>query len=126
MTRALSDFHYVTYIRTTPERLWEAITDAEIRRKFQFGNAITSDWTPGSRIEITNPKAPGLLGEGENLEVDPPRRLVQSMVGFAESTFNSVFNNFLNLPGIARVGEVDVGIDKTQGTNLRNQAPYGE
>jgi len=67
------------YIRTTPERLWEAITDAEIRTKFQFGNTITSDWTPGSRFEMSNPKA-GVLGEGENLEVDPPRRLVQTMV----------------------------------------------
>jgi uncharacterized protein YndB with AHSA1/START domain len=72
---------YEFYIRTTPERLWEAITDAEIRSKFHFGNRITSDWTPGSRLKITNPGAPGrILGEGENLEVDPPRRLVQTMV----------------------------------------------
>lgn len=68
------------YIRTTPERLWEAITDSEIRGKFQFGNRVTSDWTPGSRLEVSNPKTPGLVGEGENLEVDPPRRLVQTMV----------------------------------------------
>ncbi len=68
------------YIRTTPERLWEAITNPEIRSKYQFGNRVTSDWTPGSRFEMTHPGAPGLLGEGENLEVDPPRRLVQSMV----------------------------------------------
>ncbi len=68
------------YIRTTPERLWEAITDPEIRSKYHFGLQITSDFTPGSRIETRHPKAPGLLGEGENLEVDPPRRLVQSMV----------------------------------------------
>jgi uncharacterized protein YndB with AHSA1/START domain len=68
------------YIRTTPERLWEAITDSDIRSKYQFGNHITSDWTPGSRFEMTNPNAGGvILGEGENLEVDPPRRLVQSM-----------------------------------------------
>ncbi len=71
---------YEIYIRTTPERLWEAITDPEIRSKFQFGSQVHSDWTPGSRFEMTNPGAPGLLGEGENLEVDPPRRLVQSMV----------------------------------------------
>ena len=45
------------YIRTTPERLWHAITDPEIRRKFQFGNHVTSDWTPGSRFEMTNPGA---------------------------------------------------------------------
>jgi len=68
------------YIRTSPERLWEAITDSEIRGKFQFGNRVNSDWTVGSRMEMTNPKAPGLLGEGVNLEVDPPRRLVQTMV----------------------------------------------
>jgi uncharacterized protein YndB with AHSA1/START domain len=69
------------YIRTTPERLWEAITDSETRSKFQFGNTITSDWTPGSRFEMSNPKAAGtILGEGENIEVDPPRRLVQTMV----------------------------------------------
>jgi uncharacterized protein YndB with AHSA1/START domain len=68
------------YIRTTPERLWEAITDSETRTKFQFGNRITSDWTAGSHFEMTHPGAPGPLGEGENLEVDPPHRLVQSMV----------------------------------------------
>jgi uncharacterized protein YndB with AHSA1/START domain/biotin operon repressor len=68
------------YIRTTPERLWEAITDAEIRSKYNFGSRITSDWTPGSRFEMSYSEADGLLGEGENLEVDPPRRLVQSVV----------------------------------------------
>jgi uncharacterized protein YndB with AHSA1/START domain len=68
------------YIRTTPERLWEAITDPEIRSKYHFGIRVTSDWTPGSRLEMSHPKAGGPIGEGENLEVDPPRRLVQSMV----------------------------------------------
>jgi uncharacterized protein YndB with AHSA1/START domain len=68
------------YIRTTPERLWDAITDGEIRSKYQFGNRINSDWTVGSRFEMTNPNAQGVvLGEGENLEIDPPRRLVQTM-----------------------------------------------
>ena len=38
------------YIRTTPERLWEAITDPEIRSKYNFGARITSDWTPGSAL----------------------------------------------------------------------------
>jgi uncharacterized protein YndB with AHSA1/START domain len=67
------------YIKTTPERLWEAITDSEIRSKYQFGNTMTSDWTPGGRFEMGNPKAGALLGEGENIEVDPPRKLVQTM-----------------------------------------------
>lgn len=67
------------YIKTTPERLWEAITDSEIRSKYQFGNTLESDWKPGGRFAMGNPKAGELLGEGENLEVDPPRKLVQTM-----------------------------------------------
>lgn len=68
------------YIKTTPERLWEAITDSDTRSKYQFGNTHTADWTPGGHYEMHNPKANGMvLGEGENVEVDPPRRLVQTM-----------------------------------------------
>src|ERR1700693_2767315 len=64
------------YIKTTPERLWEAITDGEMRSKYNFGAQVSSEWTPGSRYEL---KAGDFaLVEGENLEVDPPRRLVQS------------------------------------------------
>jgi uncharacterized protein YndB with AHSA1/START domain len=67
------------YIRTTPERLWEAITDPVTRSRFHFGNRVESDWTPGSPYVVTHPKAEGPLIEGENLEVDPPRRLVQTL-----------------------------------------------
>jgi len=64
------------YIKTTPDRLWQAITDPEMRRKYNFGVVVSSTWTKGSRYQ-------GLGGdmtifEGVNLEVDPPRRLVQS------------------------------------------------
>jgi uncharacterized protein YndB with AHSA1/START domain len=68
------------YIRSTPERLWTAITDSEIRGKYHFGLKIDSDWTLGSRFELSHPRAPALLGEGEVLEIEPPKRLVQSMV----------------------------------------------
>jgi uncharacterized protein YndB with AHSA1/START domain len=69
------------YIRTTPERLWEAVTDPEIRAKYNFGAGVTSDWKPGSRLEMGPLNGAGhLLGEGEVLEVDPPRRLVHTMV----------------------------------------------
>jgi len=47
---------------------------------YQFGNRISSDFTPGSHFEMTHEGAAGPLGEGENLEVDPPRKLVQSIV----------------------------------------------
>ena len=66
------------YIRTTPERLWEAITTEEIRSKYNFGAAVYTDWTLGSSLEMVAPKA-GVLGDGEVLEVDPPRRLVHTM-----------------------------------------------
>src|SRR6202140_2775538 len=68
------------YINTTPERLWQAITDPEIRSKYNFGAGVSSDWTPASRGERGAANADGLLGEGEVLEVDPPRRLVHTMV----------------------------------------------
>ena len=66
------------YIKTTPERLWQAITDSEMKRMYNFGVGVTSDWTPGSRYEAGHPMVPTPICEGENLEVDPPRRLVQS------------------------------------------------
>jgi len=66
------------YIRTTPERLWQAITDPSLRARYQFGARIESDWAAGSSYRVAHPGAPGPLIEGENLQVDPPRRLVQS------------------------------------------------
>jgi uncharacterized protein YndB with AHSA1/START domain/DNA-binding transcriptional ArsR family regulator len=64
------------YIKTTPERLWKAITDTEMRRKYNFGAVVSSNWTTGSRYEGIGGQT--TIFEGENLEVDPPRRLVQS------------------------------------------------
>jgi uncharacterized protein YndB with AHSA1/START domain len=66
------------YIKTTPERLWEAITDEETRQKYNFGVGVSSDWAQGSSYESVHPEARIAIAEGENLEVDPPRRLVQS------------------------------------------------
>src|SRR5467141_1011050 len=51
------------YIKTTPERLWEAITDGEIRCKYNFGARVSSDWTPGSRFEQGTPDGTRVLGE---------------------------------------------------------------
>jgi uncharacterized protein YndB with AHSA1/START domain/DNA-binding transcriptional ArsR family regulator len=67
------------YIRTTPERLWAAITDPAIRAKYQFGAGVESDWTAGSAYQLKHPAGERPLAEGENLVVEPPRRLVQSM-----------------------------------------------
>jgi uncharacterized protein YndB with AHSA1/START domain len=66
------------FIKTSPERLWEAITDPEIRSKYNFGARVASDWKPGSRYEMTAMDGAVNLGEGEILEADRPRRLVHS------------------------------------------------
>jgi uncharacterized protein YndB with AHSA1/START domain/DNA-binding transcriptional ArsR family regulator len=69
---------YEIYIRTTPAVLWNAITDPDIRSKYQFGARVTSEFTNGSRYEMATPDG-FQLGEGENVEVDPPHKLVQTM-----------------------------------------------
>jgi uncharacterized protein YndB with AHSA1/START domain/DNA-binding transcriptional ArsR family regulator len=69
---------YEIYIRTTPERLWQAITDPEIRSKYNFGARMRTDWAPGSQYLLSAGDV--ALGEGEILEVDPPHRLVHTMV----------------------------------------------
>lgn len=68
------------YIKTTPERLWEAITHPELRAQYNFGAAVESDWQPGSRLTMGVRDGSMLLGDGEVLEVDRPRRLVHTMV----------------------------------------------
>jgi uncharacterized protein YndB with AHSA1/START domain len=68
------------YIQTTPERLWEAITDPEIRAKYNFGAGMVTDWKPGSPIHMGVAAAGDLLlGDGEVLEVQPPVRLVHTL-----------------------------------------------
>ena len=73
---ARSTFVYVTYIRTTPERLWSALTtDVEFMKQYWFGTHCESQWTPGSPWKM--PSSSGLLlAAGEIIEADPPRRLV--------------------------------------------------
>jgi uncharacterized protein YndB with AHSA1/START domain len=83
------------YIKTTPERLWEAITDGELRRRYTFGVGIASDWTPGSRYEASHPNGPTPISEGENLEVDAPHRLVQS--------FTALWSDEVKSEGTSRV-----------------------
>lgn len=73
----MSRFVYVTYIRTTPEHLWRALTDPQFQIKYWFGMHQKSDWTAGASWKLCF--ADGRIAdEGEVLEIDPPRRLVLS------------------------------------------------
>ena len=94
LEEAVMEKVFEIYIKTSPERLWQAITDDETRRKYNFGMGIQSEWTPGSPYESVNP-ASTLLAAGENLEVDPPRRLVQS--------FNALWGEDVKTEGTSRV-----------------------
>jgi uncharacterized protein YndB with AHSA1/START domain/DNA-binding transcriptional ArsR family regulator len=85
---------FEVFIRTTPERLWEAITDPEQRRKYSFGVASHSDWTPGS--EYRSRSEGGFdIAAGRNLEADPPRLLVQS--------FEALWSDEVRAQGTTRV-----------------------
>jgi uncharacterized protein YndB with AHSA1/START domain len=72
---AESQFVYVTYIRTTPEKLWQALTAPEFTRQFWMGTTQESEWTPGSSWCIKFSDG-SVADSGEILEIDPPKKLV--------------------------------------------------
>jgi uncharacterized protein YndB with AHSA1/START domain len=68
-------FVYVTFIRTTPERLWQALTTAEFTKQYWFGMHQDTDWKPGSPWRLVF--ADGRVADaGEIAEADPPKRLI--------------------------------------------------
>jgi uncharacterized protein YndB with AHSA1/START domain len=69
-----STFVYVTYIRTTPERLWSALTDPKMMQEYWMGVRAESDWKPGSpwRLLFSDGR---VADTGEIDEAEPPKRL---------------------------------------------------
>ena len=72
---AKSTFVYVTYIRTTPEKLWTALTDAQFIRQYWFGMHCESEFTTGSPWKLVSGDGQ-LYDSGQIVEAEPPRRLV--------------------------------------------------
>lgn len=70
-----STFVYVTYIRTTPDKLWSALTDAEFIKQYWFGMRCECQWTAGSSWKLVAGDGQ-IFDAGEIVEVLPPRRLV--------------------------------------------------
>jgi uncharacterized protein YndB with AHSA1/START domain len=70
-----SKFVYVTYIRTTPEKLWQALTDPEFIRRYFFGTTHESEWKPGASWRMVAPDG-RVCDSGEVLEAEPHRKLV--------------------------------------------------
>jgi len=74
---AESRFVYVTYIRTTPEKLWRALTEPEFTKRIWAETWQECDWKPGSSWRLMIPD--GRVGDsGEVLEIEPGHRLVVS------------------------------------------------
>jgi len=103
------------YIKTSPERLWEAITDGEMRKRYSFGVGTESAWTEGSEYRSA---VPGVvdIASGENVEVDPPRRLVQ--------TFTALWSEDVRKEGTSRVTwEIEPVGDSCRLTVIHDQLP---
>lgn len=75
MTDAQTRFVYVTYIRTTPEKLWAALTLPEFTKQYWFGVTMESDWKTGAAWKMLYPDG-RVVDSGEIIEADAPRRLV--------------------------------------------------
>jgi uncharacterized protein YndB with AHSA1/START domain len=105
------------YIKTRPERLWEAIVDPELRKKYNFGVGVESDWTAGS--EYRSEAGGGFaIAAGENLEVEPPRRLVQS--------FQALWSEDVKAAGTSRVTwEIEPVGDSCRLLVTHDQLPEG-
>lgn len=85
---------FEVFIKTTPERLWEAITDPEQRGRYSFGVQTYSEWTAGSSYASRSTSGVDIAA-GHNLEVDPPRLLVQS--------FEALWSDEVRAQGTTRV-----------------------
>ncbi len=104
------------YIKTSPERLWDAILDSEQRARYTFGSRVSSDWTQGSTYTFTGPDGASPWGHGENLEIEKPRRLVQS--------FNALWSDDVKAAGTSRVTyEIEPVGDSCRLTVTHDQLP---
>jgi|SRR5918911_798375 uncharacterized protein YndB with AHSA1/START domain len=86
-----SKFVYVTYIRTTPEKLWHALTAPEVIKQYRFGMIVESEWTAGSTWRMYADGS--LMDSGEILESVPPKRLVMSWLNEWKPEFKAEGNS---------------------------------
>ncbi len=84
---------FEVYIKTTPERLWDALTNPDLRMKYQFGVKLESEFSEGSTYRAVGQGQ--VIFDGENLEVFPPFRLVQS--------YNAHWSDDVEAAGTSRV-----------------------
>jgi len=81
---ATSTFNYVTYIATTPERLWEALTRGEFTKQYWFGRQIQSDWKEGSAVTFQDERG-NVTDKGRVLKIEPYRLLAYTFIWVQEN-----------------------------------------
>lgn len=90
-----AQFIYVSYIETTPEKLWQALTEGEFTRRYWYDRRIQSDWRVGSPVRFFDGGSDTLTDSGEVLESEPFKRLVY--------TFRTEFDPEAKKLGYSRV-----------------------
>jgi uncharacterized protein YndB with AHSA1/START domain len=77
------EFIYVTYIETTPEKLWQALTDGDFTERYWFGMRLRSQWKAGASFEMV--RSDGTVSDaGKVVECDPPRRLAYTFINLSD------------------------------------------
>jgi uncharacterized protein YndB with AHSA1/START domain len=109
------NFVYVTYIASTPDKVFKALTDTEATARFWFGNAVTSDWKVGS--PVTFRRNGELIVSGKVLEFDPPRRL--------SYTFHSQHDGLFTEQPSRVVLEIEQQKDQVKLTMIHDDFPAG-
>jgi uncharacterized protein YndB with AHSA1/START domain len=89
------EFVYVTYIATTPERLWAALTSGTFTKQYWYDRRIESEWRVGAPVRFYDGDSDTVTDSGAVLECDPPRRLVY--------TFRAEFDEASRAQGFSRV-----------------------
>jgi uncharacterized protein YndB with AHSA1/START domain len=107
-----STFVYVTYIRTTPEKLWSALTDAEFIKQYWFGMHCESQWTAGSSWKMVSGGGQ-IFDAGEIVEAEPPRRLV-------------IRWQHQNKPDLKAEGESQCTVRRLAKGHLQPEVPVGD
>ena len=77
------EFIYITYIETTPEKLWQALTEGDFTERYWFGVRLRSDWKIGSSFEMVRTDD-SISDAGKVVEYDPPRRLAYTFVNLSD------------------------------------------
>ena len=110
---------YQVFIRATPEQVWQALVDPEWTQKYFYGTRAEYDLRPGGRFRSVGGESGEQMVEGEVLEVDPPRKLVQ--------TWRMVMDEAMAAEGFTRltyeIAETRGGVSRLTVTHELENAP---